>query len=200
MTQSNKPRELEVCPNCNAEITFKEKDGYIELWDCPNCGKINLKKEKWKKEFLIPTQLPDVHVNCNFCKNKFTDNCTDSPNPDVCPKYDEDNNISYADKIVMLVNQEFPTYFKDQYGTCGIWIKDNNIHKTFKLDSNDFKEYCIDRFFRNFGKVPKSDNVRDAIKALEALSRNTKKSHGKKKNYTTKKRKWTRRNLDRPLR
>ena len=67
---TTKAQEKEVCPNCNAEITFKEKEGDVEFWDCPKCGKINLKKEQWKKMILAPTQLPEVHVNCNFCKNK----------------------------------------------------------------------------------------------------------------------------------
>ena len=131
------------------------------------------------KEELIeliskPTPEIKVHVNCNFCKNLHSDRCTDSPNPDTCSMYEENNNISYSEKIVMLVNQESPTYFKDQYGICRIWINDNGIYKSFKLDSSDFEDYCRDRFFRTFGKVPKSDSVRDTIKALEALSRNAK--------------------------
>jgi len=167
-------KEPELCPNCNAEVTFSEKDGDIEFWDCPNCGQINLKKETWKKMMLTPSTLPEVHVNCNFCKNKHSTKCPDSPNPDTCPMYDENKNISHAEKILMLIDQEQPNFFKDQYGNFYALINDNNAQQTLNIHSEEFKRLCRDRFFRTFGKVPNNDSVKDAIKAFEAISRNSK--------------------------
>jgi len=165
-------QETETCPNCDSEITFREKDGDIEFWDCPKCGKINLKKEQWKKMILTPTQLPEVHESCNFCKNKHSDKCPIAPAAESCSLYEENKNISYADKMVMLIDAECPTFFKDQYSNCFVWINDNGIQKTLDIHSEEFKQLMIDRFYRTFGKVPKSDNIKDALCAFEAIARN----------------------------
>jgi len=167
-------QEKEVCPKCGAAISFKEKDGDVEFWDCPNCGKINLKKEQWKKLVLAPSKLPEVHVNCNFCKNKHSEKCPNSPNPDTCSMYEENKNVKHAEKIVTLIDAESPIFFKDQYGFYRIVINDLGILKHLKLDSPEFTDLCVDRFYRTFGKIPTKDTIRDAIKALGAFSRNSK--------------------------
>ena len=164
------PQKTENCPNCKSEITFKEKDGVVEYWDCPNCGKINLKKEQWKKQFLKPTKLPEVHINCNFCKNLHSEKCTDSPNPDTCPMYEENKRISYTTKTIMIVDAMQPTYFLDQYSNAQTWIKDG-VYKTLKIDSLQFQQLLIDRFFRTFGKAPSTQSIKESVKMIEALAR-----------------------------
>ena len=167
-----------ICPKCGATVTFKENDGDIECWNCPNCGKINLKREQWKKKLLTqPTILPDVHVNCNFCKNKHSEKCTDTPNPDTCSMYDENKNISNSDKILLLIDAESPQFFKDQYEQFWVYFKDGRIQKTLTLHGPDFRRICTDLFFRNFGKVPRNDNIKEAINAFEAIARNSENLH-----------------------
>lgn len=121
-----------------------------------------------------PTPKVEVHYNCAFCKNIHSDKCPDAPDPDSCSLYDENKNISYGTKIVMLVENESPVFFRDQYRQSKIWINDNGIKKTFKLDSKDFEDYIRDKFFRTIGRAPSSDGVKDGIKSLEALTRNAK--------------------------
>ena len=171
LTETKEEGNVETCPNCDAKVTFKEKDGYIEFWDCPNCGKINLKKEQWKKMILTPSTLPDVHESCNFCKNKHSDKCP-ATLAENCKFYEENKNISHADKIVMLIDNEEPRFFNDQYGNCFVWINDNTIQKTLDIHGGEFKNLIIDKFYRTFGKVPKSDNIKDALCAFEAIARN----------------------------
>ena len=81
------PTTAETCPNCNSEITFKEKDGAVEYWDCPNCGKINLKKEQLKKNRNILSKQPVLRETqkeiessepiktCQWCLWYHTKNC-----------------------------------------------------------------------------------------------------------------------------
>ena len=166
------------CPKCGSELQF-EKDGVLEEYVCPNlkCGyKFNPKKEQWKKEFLNlkPTQLPEVHISCNFCKNLHSEKCTDSPNPNTCPMYEEDKNISHANKIIMLVDQQQPVFFKDQHRTSRVWLKDKGVFKSFKIDSTDFRDYITELFYIHFGKAPSATSPKEAMVALEGLTRNAK--------------------------
>ncbi len=171
------------CPSCDATATATSTDDSgTTFFKCKKCGTESVKTKpetNTKKEDLLellkkPTPKVEVHYNCTFCKNIHSDRCTDAPNPDGCSMYDENTNISYATKIIMLVENESPVFFKDQYRQSRIWISDNGTKKSFKLDSSDFEDYVRDRFFRTFGRAPSSDGVRDAIKSLEALTRNAK--------------------------
>ena len=182
-TTTEEPKVPEVCPKCGSDLAF-EKDGKLELYVCTGSKnpksvntcyyKYNLKKEQWKKDYLSlkPTPLPEVHESCDFCKNKHSDKCPDAPTAKSCSMYEENKNISYADKIVMLIDNKCPAFFKDQYKNCYVLITDNKIQKTLHIHSDEFKQLCIDRFYRTFGKVPKSDSIKDAICAFEAISRN----------------------------
>lgn len=170
------PSPPENCPKCGGKLTF-ESDGVLEQYVCSNNHpeyKFNPKKEAWKKNFssLKPTQLPSVHINCFFCKNKTSDKCKDSPNPDTCPVYEEVPNMSHSAKIVTLIDRESPTLFLDQYKNPFVWIRDNGKQRTLPLYSADFENICRDKFFRTFGKIPSREAVKDAFKTFEALSRN----------------------------
>jgi len=93
-------KEKELCPECKSEVTFNEKDEGIEYWDCPKHGKINLKKEIWKKKFLEPSENKEdskfqtVHTSCRFCQELHTEKCIEAPNPDFCLAYKKIHNLA----------------------------------------------------------------------------------------------------------
>jgi len=61
----------ETCPICSSEVTFSYKDGEISYYNCPKCGQINLKKEKWKNLLKDPVPTSDkmkIQITCDFCK------------------------------------------------------------------------------------------------------------------------------------
>jgi len=167
---AGEPQKPETCPNCNAEITFKEKDGDVTFYDCPNCGKINLKKEQWKKMILTPTTLPEVHESCNFCKNKHSDKCPITPTAENCSLYEENMQMSNADKLIIIVNDRSHKLFKDQYKTPYIYLNDNGIFKTLEINTREFKRTLAKLYFQTFGRTIKNDSIKEAILALESFA------------------------------
>ena len=112
------------------------------------------------------------HVNCKFCENIYTENCTDSPNPDTCKKYKENKQMSNSDKLLAIIDDRSPLYFKDQYETPYIYIKDENINKTYKINTRAFKRYLVKEYYSTLGKSPSSENLKDAILTLESFTIN----------------------------
>lgn len=121
-----------------------------------------------------PFELPKPHFNCNFCKLRSSEKCPDLPSAEVCDIYEEDPNISHANKLIMLVDQQEPIFFKDQYKTSRVYINDKGIYKNYKIDSTTFRDYLTETFFIHFNKAPSITSLKEAIVALEGLTRNTK--------------------------
>lgn len=174
-------QEIKNCPVCGSEITFLEKDGDIEFYTCPKCGKINAKKEEWKKivfghePALLKLPVEDNPVNkislsCSFCKNKHNEDKCKLLDPNVCSNYEENNNVSNAEKLVMLIQMNEHKFFLDQYDIPYIYLEHNQIWRTYKINSRDFKRLLAKMFFVTFGKTAKSENIRDAILTFEGLA------------------------------
>ena len=118
--------------------------------------------------------LEQVTLSCRFCKHIYTDQCRDNPSPATCEGYEEDLQQSNTDKLVVLVNENAqpPIYFKDQHGEPHIQANDYGISKTYRINSRAFKRYLISQFFGTFGRIPRSDQLKDAMLALESFAVN----------------------------
>ena len=178
-TTATEPQKAETCPNCNAEVTFKETEGDVTYYNCVNCGVINLEKEKWKK--LLQTE-PKIKISepikviptCHFCKKIFSDKCTGSGfDAHTCEDYDFNNQLGHSEIMLFLVEKRSPHYFIDQYNTPYIYIEDDYVLKTIKTNSRAFKRFLVKHFYRSVGKSPKTERLKDVILTIEAFSENS---------------------------
>jgi len=168
--------KTDICPICNTKVTFSNIDGEKIFYICPKCGLINLAKEKWRKmlqDHKIEKSKPiEFHLSCSFCKHRASEKCENvGIDPTVCEKYEEDTQISNAEKVILLIQAQEPILFKDQYKTGCVYIEDAGIWKTFVINSKGFKFYISKLFFKALGKVLTSEHMKNAVRTIESFAR-----------------------------
>lgn len=165
----------QICPICNSEVTFSYKDGEISYYNCPKCGQINLKKEKWRKLLKDPIPTSDkikIQITCDFCKLRNSEDCYNAGlDATTCGKYKEDMQISNAEKLIMLIKSQEPILFMDQYKTGCAYIEDYGTWKTFVINSKPFKFYLSKLFFKALGRVITTEHLKNGIRTIEAFAR-----------------------------